>query len=292
MTALSRLLVRFRMPVPDSRWLVLPRRRMLKRLLMTGVCLLVGAEAIRVMALSNRHTVISGRVYRCAQPTPADIRELTEAHGLRTIVNLRGLARDENDPASRWYFAEAQAIHDLGLSQEDITLSANRLPPPGELRRLIEVLDESEYPVLIHCKRGADRTGLAATLVRLLYTDDSLSQARRQLWPRYGHFRFGRTAAMDYFFDRYETWLKREGLEHQPERFRHWATQIYSPGPARSELEWLDSVPNPVPANRGFRVRLRAWNRSEEPWHFQPGDQAAIHLAYVVASNPTTASYR
>ena len=41
----------------------------------------------------------------------------------------------------------------------------------------------------------------------LLYTDAALARARRQLWPRYGHFRFGRTAAMDAFLDRYETWL-------------------------------------------------------------------------------------
>lgn len=292
MTAFHRLSVWFRISALSRRLLSLPAWRSLKLLVIPGICLLVIGEVIRVLALSNRHCVIPGRVYRCAQPTPADLRELAEAYGLRTVINLRGLARDENDPASGWYFAEAQTLHDLGLSQEDITLSANRLPPPGELRRLVEVLDKSEYPVLLHCKRGADRTGLASVLVRLLYTDDSIAEARRQLSPRYGHFRFGRTAAIDHFFDRYEAWLAREGLEHQPQRFRHWVTQVYSPGPARSELQWLDPVPNPVPADRGFRLRLRAWNRSEEVWQFQPGDQAAIHLAYIVASDPRTAAYR
>ena len=60
---------------------------------------------------------------------------------------------------------------------------------------------------MLHCQRGADRTGLAATVVRLLFTDDSVGKARRQLLPRYGHFRVGRTAVIDQFFDYYEAWL-------------------------------------------------------------------------------------
>jgi protein tyrosine phosphatase (PTP) superfamily phosphohydrolase (DUF442 family) len=244
-----------------------------------------GWEAVRVLALSNRHTVIPGRVYRCAQPTADDLRELAAQHGIRTVINLRGYS-----PEFDWYVAEAAATRDLRLTQEDIPLSANRLPDPAEVRRLIAVLDTTEYPVLIHCKRGADRTGLAAAMVRLLYTSDTLAQARRQLWPRYGHFEFGRTAAMDDFFDRYEAWLA--GTEHAPERFRQWATSVYTPGPAVSELTWLDPVPLTVDKDKPFAVRIRATNRSTEPWEFQPGNYAGIHMYYIVAASPTVAAYR
>lgn len=240
-------------------------------------------EAVRVLALSNRHTVIPGRVYRCAQPSPADLRELTQKHGIRTVINLRGLALDPSAPESRWYLAEATANHELGVSQEDITFSANRLPPPGELRRLIEVLDRTEYPVLIHCKRGADRTGLTSAVVMLLQTDATLAEARRQLWPRYGHFRFGRTAAIDEFFDRYESWLTSTGVSHTSARFRQWATTIYSPGPAVSELEWLVAKPFRVPVGKPFAVPIRATNRSSESWQFQPGNYAGIHLYTILA---------
>ena len=166
------------------------------------------------------------------------------------------------------------------------------MPPPAELRRLIDVLDHTEYPVLIHCKRGADRTGMVATITRLLYTDDTLIQARRQLWPRYGHFEYGRTAALDRFFDQYEDWLTANHVEHNPGRFRDWVLNHYSPGPARSELAWLDPVPNPVPHDRAFAFRVRATNRSATAWEFKPGNYAGIHLGYVVAGESLTPVYR
>ncbi|HET6573126.1 MAG TPA: tyrosine-protein phosphatase [Fimbriiglobus sp.] len=238
----------------------------------------VGAEAVRVVGGTNRHAVIPGRVYRCAQPSEADLREMVRDYHIRTVINLRGLSQ-----VMDWYEAEARTLHDLNVSQEDITFSANRLPAPSELRRLIEVLDHAEYPIVFHCKQGADRTGLTAAVVLLLSPDSSLSAAMRQLWPRYGHFRFGRTAAIDRFFDLYKVWLKSEGIEHTPERFRHWALTVYTPGPARSELTWLDEPPSPYPANKPLALRVRAANRSIRPWEFKPGDYAGIHLSYLVA---------
>ena len=276
-----RLTPRLSVPLPT----LSPRTAVRFALLAAAVAF--GWEAVRVMALSNRHEVIPGRVYRCAQPTAADLRELVAEHGIRTVVNLRGFS-----PAYPWYAAEAETTHELNVSQEDITFSANRLPAPAELRRLIEVLDGTEYPVLIHCKRGADRTGLSSAVARLLFTDDALAQARRQLWPRYGHFEFGRTAAMDEFFDRYEAWLAVENANHTPERFRRWATSVYTPGPAVSELTWLDPVPVTTDKDKPFAVRLRATNRSAEPWEFRPGNYAGIHLYYIVASTPTVAAYK
>jgi hypothetical protein len=244
-------------------------------------------EAVRVFVGSNRHTVLPGRVYRCAQPDGSDLRELVRDKHIKTVVNLRGVS-----PGYDWYNVEARTLHDLNVSQEDITFSANRLPPPAELRRLIDVLDHTEYPVLLHCKQGADRTGLASAMVLLLYTDATVSDALRQLWPHRGHFRFGRTAAIDAFFDRYEAWLTGQGVEHSPERFRHWATEVYSPGPARSELAWIDKPANPVPANKPVALRVRAVNRSGEPWELKPGNYAGIYLGYVVANESLEVIHR
>ncbi|MFO0850236.1 MAG: tyrosine-protein phosphatase [Gemmataceae bacterium] len=249
--------------------------------------LAVAAEAGRVLFGSNRHTVVPGKVYRCAQPSGPALAELIEARQIKTILNLRGVSRDAD-----WYLAESRAAHAANISQEDVTLSAYLLPPPAELRRLVEVLDHTEYPVLIHCKQGADRTGLASAIVVLLSPDGTLADARRQLWPTYGHISLGRTYAMDEFLDRYEGWLVSVSQPHTPERFRHWVDAVYVPGPARSELTWLDPVPNPVPANQPFAVRLRATNRSNEAWAFKPGTFAGIHLQYQIANDKLETVYR
>jgi hypothetical protein len=262
------------------------RRRVVRGLIALAL-LPFAYEAFRVLVWTNRHAVVPGRVYRCSQPSASELRELARDWHIRTVLNLRGVSPDYD-----WYQAEARTSHDLNISQEDITLSANRLPPPGELRRLIEVLDHTEYPILIHCKRGADRTGMVSAIVLLLSPDSSFAEAKRQLWPRYGHFEFGRTAALDTFIDYYETWLAQQGVAHTPERFRHWVLDVYSPGPARSELIWLDEVPNPVPANRGFAVRVRAVNRSNVPWELKPGNYAGVHLGFVVANEKLESVYR
>src|SRR5262249_25709305 len=149
-----------------------------------------------------------------------DLTRLIRAKGVRTVINLRGTC-----PETDWYVGEARATHAAGVSQEDLALSAKRLPAPDEVRRLIDVLDHTEYPITFHCQRGADRTGLVGTAARLLLTGDTLPEARRQLWPRYGHISAGRTAEIDRFFNLYEAWLS--GTPHTPERFRDWATNHY-----------------------------------------------------------------
>ncbi len=233
-----------------------------------------------VFAGLNDHAVVAGGVYRCSQPSAWGVERLVARHGVRTVLNLRGTSQKLHDPKSAWYKLEAEATFAADVSQEDITLSAYLLPPPAEIRRAIEVLDHAERPILVHCKQGADRTGLVSALAVLLEPGGTLAAARRELWPVYGHFPVGRTTAMDDFLDRYERWLA--GRPHAPDLFRDWVNRHYTPGPAASRYEWL-SKPATVPAGQPFALKLRATNLSDEPWRFEPGNQAAIHLLYRVA---------
>lgn len=257
-----------------------PSWRTTRRVAVGVGLLLVGLEAFRVVAWTNKHEILPGQVYRTAQLGGDGLREFIAAKGIKTVINLRGFCPAADTP---WYAAEVRTTNALGVNQEDITLSANRLPPPVELRRLIEVLDRAEYPIVFHCKRGADRTGLTATIVMLLFTDATLDRARRQLWPRYGHFRFGRTAAMDDFFDRYEAWLA--GRAHAPALFRDWAANHYTPGPASGTL----TTPHPddlvsAKADAWTAIPITATNTSGEPWELRPGNYAGVHVQFSVTN--------
>lgn len=173
-------------PLPKARW----RRVLPVCLWLLGLALLTGAglESYRVLIGRNLHTVLPGRVYRSAQPSLASLQALVKKHGIRTVLNLRG-----GSPPLPWYQREAAATCELDLCQEDVNLSAGRLPSSTELRRLVEVLDRTEYPMLIHCRRGSDRTGLVATLILLLQEGSNFEQACGQLSMRYGHVSLGRT---------------------------------------------------------------------------------------------------
>jgi len=241
-----------------------------------GLSILLIAEVIRVLVGSNEHWLIEGRVYRSAQLGPARLRTVVEQNGIRTILNLRGYSPDFD-----WYQDEARVARDSHVCLEDVTLSASRLPPPKELRRLVEVLDGTEYPILIHCRRGSDRTGLVAALILLLQSDAEVSAARAQCGPRYGHFRALSTARMDEFFDFYESWLSAAGWKHSRELFRHWLLNEYCPGPARAELEWLDRRDS-FPFGEPPVLHVRIHNRSIEEWRLVPGRDVGFHARCIL----------
>lgn len=240
-----------------------------------GALLACATEVGRMLFDRNKHDVVPGRVYRTAQLNPQQLERFVHEKNIRTVINLRGR------PFNEWYPAQSQTTQALGISQEDVTTSANRLPPPGEIRRLIEIFDHSEHPLLIHCQQGADRTGLASAIYLMLYTDADYPTALRQCSPRYGHFRIHTTAAMDEFFDQYQEWLTETDATHGPEPFRRWATTAYTAGPGKAKLE-LVNAPTRTDPREPHAFTLKATNTSRESWHFKAGSGAGIHVTYAV----------
>lgn len=256
------------------------RRRPLWRSALLGVAAGLAVaflgEAVRVLVLGNFHAVIPGRVYRCAQPSPAQLEALVKSHGIRTVINLRGSC-----PNFDWYRNQCRVAHCFDVAHEDVCLSAGRMPSTVELRRLVEVLDHCEYPVVLHCHRGADRTGLTAALIRLLQTDDTLATARRQLGIRYGHLSVGRPTRLQEFFDLYERWLQRRGTPHRPALLRAWLADDYCPGTCRCEMTLLEA-PATLTVGKSTALRVRVRNTSDAVWRFSPHSRAGVHLTHVL----------
>src|SRR5262249_19215078 len=141
-------------------------------------------------------------------------------------------------------------------------------------------------PVLIHCRRGADRTGMVSAIALLLHSDLPFAESRRQLGLRYGHVRFAKTRVLDEFFDSYEAWFRAAGKTHSCAMFRHWILHEYDGGCAY-RLEKF--TPLELHARKGeptaFRVRLV--NTGKRDWNIRAGVYAGMHLGFQVfaASN-------
>jgi protein tyrosine phosphatase (PTP) superfamily phosphohydrolase (DUF442 family) len=244
--------------------------------LATGLVLAAIVEVGRVTVGRNLHEVVPGQVYRSAQLSPASMAEVVRRYGIRSIVNLRGCS----DPEP-WYEDEVRATQNLDIAQEDVGFSAGRLPPACEVRRLIEALDNTEYPILLHCRQGKDRTGIAAVVVMLLQTDAPLSVARRQLGLRYGHLPLGRPGNLDRFFDLYEQWLVENHVPHSAGTFRQWVDKVYRPADCSCALEILE-LPAHIQRDRCGQVRVRARNTGMKAWHFLPGTNAGVHGCFMI----------
>lgn len=252
----------------------MPRRRLIVRLLLATFLLWFGLEVFHVAVGRNFHAVLPDRIYRSAQLSPDQLDNVVDEYGIRTVVNLRGFCQDHD-----WYRIQCQATQRRNLNQEDLTLSAARLPPTSELRRLIEILDEAEYPLLFHCRRGADRTGLASGVAMLLCTDGGLTAARWKAGPRYGHLGIGPASQMDRFFDLYEDFLKFHEIDHDPDIFRHWALKEYTPGAASAELSFVKE-PTEWQLGQSIDLSVVAKNTSTEVWRMRPGTGDGVHARY------------
>ena len=114
-----------------------------------------------------------GRLYRSGQMHPGILRGTLRKHGIRTVVNLRGPNHRE-----AWYRDELAATLAAGATQVDIPLSSCVWMSRIQLKSLIEVLDTCEYPALVHCSWGSERTGLVSAVSELLRPGHSLSDAR------------------------------------------------------------------------------------------------------------------
>lgn len=176
---------------------------------------------------SNSHKVADG-VWRSSQPAPYQIKRFAR-RGVRTVINLRG----ERDCGS--YRLEQSACERYGVKLVDFPLLRSRAAPDKEsLLQLRELFDQVEYPVLIHCKSGADRAGIVSSLYLFFKEGHPIEEAMRHLSLRYGHVKQADTGVLDYFFERY--------LEHNRK----------APTPF---LDWVDAVYDPVELKSTFRAR-------------------------------------
>lgn len=155
----------------------------------------------------NFHVVKWGRAYRSAQLDAETLGLLVDMLGIKTVVNLRG-----ENASEAWYDNEKALLEAEGVKLVDIRMSANELPQREELLKLYDTFLTAEEPILMHCKAGADRTGAAAAIWRMVLLGDSRARAARELSVCYGHFEVA-TPEMDELISMFEpdrTWIEEE----------------------------------------------------------------------------------
>lgn len=117
---------------------------------------------------------------------------------------------------------EREACDALGLTLHSVALASRKAPEKDELQRMIAIMGDLERPALIHCKSGADRAGLAATLYLHVIEGQPLEKARAQLSWRNLHFRFTKTGVLDLFLDQYHARNAETGIG-----FDQWLAEDY-----------------------------------------------------------------
>jgi hypothetical protein len=201
-------------------------------------------------ATYNFGTVQPGRIYRSGQMPARALARTLRDYRIKTVLNLRG-----PNPNLSWYPDERETSLKAGATQIDIPMSSCVWMSRVQLRTIIDALETAEYPMLIHCAWGAERTGLVSAFTELLRPGATLDDARAQFSLGYLFLRVNDGKIMAEHLDRYEDWLKFRRLAHNPRNFKRWVNEGFEPGVPNREQWPYDPYPLIVisrpPGNNG-----------------------------------------
>jgi tyrosine-protein phosphatase SIW14 len=130
------------------------------------------AAGIEAPGIPNFHQV-NAHLYRGGQPSDAGWSSLAKL-GVKTVIDLR--------PASEHSIGkEAIAVEAAGMVYVSQPMARLAAPTNEEIRKILALLDSSEqWPIFVHCRRGADRTGTVIACYRIAHDQLASQEALRE----------------------------------------------------------------------------------------------------------------
>ncbi|MFA4943721.1 MAG: tyrosine-protein phosphatase [Lentisphaeria bacterium] len=125
------------------------------------------AVPVTLAGAPNLHRV-AAHLYRGAQPDATGLRNL-EKLGVKTVINLRASADDRDEAAGTNLRCVEVKINTWRITDAEVLQVMRLLQPP------------ENGPFLIHCRHGADRTGLICAMYRILFQNWSREAALKEL---------------------------------------------------------------------------------------------------------------
>jgi protein tyrosine/serine phosphatase len=161
-----------------------------------SILLFLGATyAVYMEEWSNFHAITPGKAYRSGETDRDELEYYVAKYNIKSILNLQGIRASDQH-----YRDEIAVCRERDLAHYDLQLSADKEPSRDTIDQLICIFKVAPRPILIHCKAGSDRAGLAAAIWKVVVDGESKRLAAEHLCLRYGHLPFGSATAMDDFF--------------------------------------------------------------------------------------------
>jgi tyrosine-protein phosphatase SIW14 len=138
--------------------------------MVTGFALslsLAGLQAASPSDLPGVHNFhqVNEHVYRGAQPSGQGFAGLAKL-GIKTVIDLRGEK------------SEQKVVEKAGMHYVRLAWSGFKAPADSQVATVLSLLnDNTAWPVFVHCRRGADRTGTAIACYRISHDHWTNQQA-------------------------------------------------------------------------------------------------------------------
>jgi hypothetical protein len=165
--------------------------------------------------------VIENQVYRSAQLSTSRLDAVIQANGIRTIIALLG-----SEKGALWYENEKAVAENHQVQMLNIGFGSHELPQFNRLNQLVDALLSAPRPILLHCYRGADRSGMASAIALILNDDPPLETIEKQFSWRFGVIPYSDSIGV-LFFNQYSEWLHTTGKVHNRDNFLDWVRNRY-----------------------------------------------------------------
>jgi len=161
-----------------------------------AICLSLGAAFGRSVDGVPNFQVVNDQIYRGGQPSSSGFRNLASI-GIKTVVDLR----EDGDRTK----AEKNVVKANGMKYVSIPMKGMTTPTEKQIDHALRILnDSSAAPIFIHCRRGADRTGVVLACYRIDHDN----------WGNQKALNEARSFGMSW----YQFPLSRYVLNYQPDR--------------------------------------------------------------------------
>ena len=129
-------------------------------------------------------------VLRSALPTPNFLDKVSNTYGLNSVLNLKSCEKPE----------VVDYLDEKEMDLYTVSISRDKFPSKNTINKILDVLDESVKPLLIHCQGGADRTTFVSNLYKHIHLNEELETSRKGS-SKFHHFKY---YALDYLLDDYQ----------------------------------------------------------------------------------------
>lgn len=175
----------------------------------------------------NFHKV-SDELYRSAQPNPYQLRNIIKKYNIKTIVNLRGPEK------IAILELEREVCEKMKVTLIEKRFFSRSIPKFEYIESAKEIFDTIEYPALIHCKAGSDRTSLLSALYLIFRKKVPVKDAIKQLsFIPYGHINHSNTGLIDFYFEKFIEYQK----EHPEIDLYTWSKDIMNQEELKKEYK-------------------------------------------------------
>jgi tyrosine-protein phosphatase SIW14 len=152
---------------------------------LTAVILMAGGAYWYFIQIALPHfaTVREGVLYRSGQPRGLGLAWVKHS-GVRTLINLRKPDSD-GTPEEKAFAAEN------GLNFHNFSIGSSHADIEQTVARFLAIVDDqSNWPILVHCSRGKERSGVLSAVFRIEYDrwpNDQALQETYRLGLEKGH---------------------------------------------------------------------------------------------------------